>query len=141
MALNSATTPVKMINIMDDPCPSCAPYNLQASPNGATTVDATMSVLAHELTETATDPELSGWRGNYGEDADMCAWQFGDVYEENGYQYDTEILSGYNDNKDYPNCFSPLPQLGNDCPSKKFLLQMNWDLKSRSCKINGSIAI
>src|SRR5262249_6185761 len=39
------------------------------------------SVIAHEVEETVTDPELNAWTG---ENADMCAWTFGTEYTSNG---------------------------------------------------------
>lgn len=40
-----------------------------------------VSVIAHELTETATDPNLNAWWSlttGY-ENADICAWTYGTV--------------------------------------------------------------
>jgi hypothetical protein len=37
-----------------------------------------VSVIAHELEETNTDPNLNAWYdANGAEDADKCAWTFG----------------------------------------------------------------
>jgi len=37
-----------------------------------------VSVVAHEMEETNTDPDLNAWYNRRGsEDADMCAWTFG----------------------------------------------------------------
>jgi Phosphate-induced protein 1 conserved region len=47
-------------------------------PNGNAGVDAMVSVIAHELEETNTDPNLNAWYdANGAEDADKCAWTFG----------------------------------------------------------------
>src|SRR5205085_9804377 len=47
-------------------------------PNGNAGVDGMVSVIAHELEETNTDPNLNAWYNSRGsEDADMCAWTFG----------------------------------------------------------------
>jgi len=47
-------------------------------PNGNAGVDAMVSVLAHELEEANTDPNLNAWYDASGaEDADKCAWTFG----------------------------------------------------------------
>lgn len=47
-------------------------------PNGNAGVDGMVSVLAHELEETNTDPNLNAWfDANGAEDADKCAWTFG----------------------------------------------------------------
>ncbi|MBZ5581508.1 MAG: EXORDIUM family protein [Acidobacteriia bacterium] len=47
-------------------------------PNGNAGVDGMVSVIAHELEETNTDPNLNAWYDSKGyEDADKCAWTFG----------------------------------------------------------------
>src|SRR5258705_7328689 len=39
------------------------------------------SILAHELSETATDPQLNAWYDSTGaENDDKCAWTFGTTY-------------------------------------------------------------
>jgi Phosphate-induced protein 1 conserved region len=51
------------------------------SPNGNPGADAMASVVAHELEETATDPDLNAWYDQRGyENADKCAWTFGTTY-------------------------------------------------------------
>ena len=51
------------------------------SPNGNVGADAMASVVAHELEETATDPDLNAWWDQRGyENADKCAWTFGTTY-------------------------------------------------------------
>ena len=61
---------------------SCAsPNNINSSPNGDPGADAMVSVIAHELEETATDPDLNAWYDSSGEEnADKCAWMFGTTY-------------------------------------------------------------
>lgn len=55
---------------------SCAAQTL--SPNGDPGVDAMASVIAHEIVEATTDPELNAWFDTRGyENADKCAWTFG----------------------------------------------------------------
>lgn len=55
---------------------ACAPQS--TSPNGNAGVDGMVSVIAHELEETATDPLLNAWYDSAGaENADKCAWTFG----------------------------------------------------------------
>lgn len=47
-------------------------------PNGNAGVDGMVSVIAHELEESNTDPDLNAWFDSNGaEDADKCAWTFG----------------------------------------------------------------
>ncbi len=59
-----------------NPCGMTAP-----SPNGAPAGDAMANVLGHELSEIVTDPYLDAWYAPNGqENADHCAWQFGQEY-------------------------------------------------------------
>src|SRR5206468_2714953 len=55
---------------------SCADQSV--GPNGDAGADGSASILAHELEETATDPDLNAWYDSRGEEnADKCAWTFG----------------------------------------------------------------
>jgi len=55
---------------------ACAAQSV--GPNGNAGVDGMLSVIAHELEETNTDPDLNAWYDSRGaEDADKCAWTFG----------------------------------------------------------------
>jgi hypothetical protein len=49
------------------------------SPNNTPGADGAASVLAHELEEAVTDPDLNAWYSNFDgqENADKCAWNFG----------------------------------------------------------------
>src|SRR5262249_15731027 len=59
---------------------SCA-EQISSSPNGDLGADAMVSVIAHELEEAATDPDLNAWFDGSGqENADKCAWTFGATY-------------------------------------------------------------
>jgi hypothetical protein len=56
-----------------------------ASPNGDINADGMASVIAHELEEAATDPDLNAWYDRRGyENADKCAWTFGTTYTAGG---------------------------------------------------------
>jgi hypothetical protein len=58
---------------------SCAAQT--TSPNGDAAIDGMVSVMAHELEETATDPRGAGWYDAQGdENGDKCAWKFGTTY-------------------------------------------------------------
>jgi hypothetical protein len=49
-----------------------------ASPNNNPAGDAMVNVVAHELEESVTDPDLNAWYDWRGmENADKCAWMFG----------------------------------------------------------------
>ncbi len=56
------------------------------SPNGNPGADGMASVIAHELAESVTDPDLNAWYDSTGkENADKCAWTFGTTfYAANG---------------------------------------------------------
>ena len=60
-------------------CPSACEAQT-TSPNGNAGADAMASVIAHELEEMVTDPNLNAWYDTRGyENADKCAWTFGTV--------------------------------------------------------------
>jgi hypothetical protein len=63
-----------------DRCPSSC--SAQAtSPNGNAGADAMASIIAHELEEAHTDPDLNAWYDRRGyENADKCAWTWGTTY-------------------------------------------------------------
>ena len=58
-------------------CPSaCQAQNV--GPNGNAGADGMASIIAHELEEAVTDPNLNAWYDSRGaENADKCAWTFG----------------------------------------------------------------
>lgn len=91
-------------------CPSSCEEQTASSPNGNPGADGMASVIAHELSEATTDPDLNAWydsRGN--ENADKCAWTFGTTQRaSNGSLYNVTL----NDNV---------------TPSGvQFLIQRNW---------------
>jgi hypothetical protein len=62
-------------------CPSACAEQTSSSPNGNVGVDAMISIIAHELEESVTDPDLNAWYDRRGEEnADKCAWTFGTTY-------------------------------------------------------------
>lgn len=63
-----------------DACPSaCEAQTL--SPNGNAGADGMISIIAHELEEAVSDPDLNAWYDSRGrENADKCAWTFGATY-------------------------------------------------------------
>jgi len=66
-----------------DRCPSsCAAQS--TGPNGNAGADGMASIIAHELEESVTDPDLNAWYDTRGaENADKCAWTFGTTYTSN----------------------------------------------------------
>jgi Phosphate-induced protein 1 conserved region len=58
---------------------SCS--GLQGSPNGDAAADAEVNVVTHEIEETNTDPDLSAWYDNSGNEVgDKCNFIFGTQY-------------------------------------------------------------
>jgi hypothetical protein len=75
-----------------DRCPSsCAAQT--TGPNGNAGADGMASIIAHELEETVTDPDLNAWYDRQGqENADKCAWTFGTLSTAgNGSKYNMTL--------------------------------------------------
>lgn len=67
---------------------NCAAQSV--GPNGNAGVDGMLSVVAHELEESVSDPKLNAWYDSSGaENADKCAWTFGQSLQQasNGAYY------------------------------------------------------
>jgi hypothetical protein len=63
-----------------DRCPSSCAMQTNG-PNGNGGADGMASIIAHELEEATTDPDLNAWYDRQGaENADKCAWTFGSEY-------------------------------------------------------------
>ncbi len=63
-----------------DRCPSACEAQT-TGPNGNAGADGMASIVAHELEEAVTDPDLNAWYDHRGEEnADKCAWTFGTTY-------------------------------------------------------------
>jgi hypothetical protein len=66
-------------------CPNACAAQTTKSPNGNVGADAMASIIAHELVEAVTDPDLNAWYDKRGyENADKCAWKFGTTYTAAG---------------------------------------------------------
>ena len=93
---------------------SCRCHAQAISPNGNYAIDAVVTVIAHELTEAATDPLGTGWYGyNYIETGDQCAWYFPNSYKlASGASYNL-VVSG-----------------------NKYFVQANWNLNSEACTMS-----
>ena len=94
------------------------PATSVSSPNGDPGIDASISILAHELAEAASDPMLYAWFDSNGyENADKCSWMFGNAIagrDSKGYTYFYN-LQGVN--------------------GTKFLVQQNWDAAANTCTL------
>lgn len=56
-------------------------YGMDHSPNNDWSADGMASIIAHEMSEIASDPDLNAWTDPDGlENGDKCAWTFGPVY-------------------------------------------------------------
>jgi len=83
---------------------SCNGQGSTTSPNANPAADAMTSVVAHELVEAVSDPQINTWVDAGGnENADKCAWTFG-----------TQSLAP---NGSYYNVIAS---------SRKYLIQQNW---------------
>jgi hypothetical protein len=84
---------------------SCAAQS--KSPNNNSGGDGMVNIIAHELEEAISDPDLSAWwrSANGFENADLCAWKFG------------TLLGGQIGNAGYNETFG----------GHNWLLQMNWE--------------
>src|SRR5438105_1030837 len=61
-------------------------------PNSNAGADGMASIIAHELEEAVTDPDLNAWYDTRGqENADKCAWTFGNYSTANGYAYNVTL--------------------------------------------------
>lgn len=91
--LNGAMIKYSFVGNADGPSLSSCAAQTTSSPNGNPGVDAMVSVLAHELEEAATDPQLNAWYDSRGyENADKCAWTFGTTSTaSNGSSYNMTI--------------------------------------------------
>ena len=86
-----------------DRCPSaCAAQSV--GPSGNAGADGMASIIAHELEEAVTDPDLNAWYDTRGqENADKCAWTFGTTsLAPNGSRYNVTL------------------------GTRQFLIQQNW---------------
>ena len=92
---------------------NCAEQS-SSSPNGDPAVDAMVSVMSHELEESASDPNLNAWYDSSGEEnADKCAWTFGAIYKASNGSMANMNLGG-----------------------RDFLIQQNWlNLNGGSCAL------
>ncbi len=80
-------------------------------------IDAAVSVIAHELEETATDPLLNAWYFSDGirfvENADQCAWYFPSSFIlPSGARYNL-VVGG-----------------------KRYYVQSNWNLITKTCRMD-----
>ena len=92
------------------------------SPNVNPAVDAMISVIAHELVETVSDPLLNAWyNGSGAENSDMCAWTFGSNVQQ--------LSTGA-----YWNVNLPTP----NGQSRNYLLQRQLSAKDSKCYINAT---
>jgi hypothetical protein len=75
-----------------DRCPSACMAQ-SVGPSGNAGADGMASIIAHELEEAVTDPDLNAWYDRRGyENADKCAWTFGATsIAPNGSQYNMTL--------------------------------------------------
>jgi hypothetical protein len=65
--------------------PGCDPQNTSAPASQSEGLSASGNVSGHELSEMLTDPQLNAWYDGQGaENADKCAWTFGNNIQSYG---------------------------------------------------------
>src|SRR5262249_39939970 len=65
------------------------------SPNGSPGADGMVSVIAHELEESTSDPQLNAWYdSSLYENADKCAWTFGATFTSSNGAIANMMLNG-----------------------------------------------
>jgi hypothetical protein len=76
------------------PGPSCSAQS--STPNGNEGADAMANVIAHELSETVTDPDGNAWFhiDGTGENGDLCAFNFGSTFPALNGAHANVVLSG-----------------------------------------------
>jgi hypothetical protein len=91
---------------------SCAAQT--TGPNGNAGADGMASIIAHELEEAASDPDLNAWYDRRGyENADKCAWTFGAEYTtSNGAKANMKL------------------------GTRDYLIQRNWDATLQACALS-----
>lgn len=63
-------------------CPNVCMGQQNNSPNNNLGADGIINILGHELSESTSDPNIDAWLDdNSQENADKCAWKFGNTYE------------------------------------------------------------
>lgn len=95
--VNSQDVKYAFVGDSDTQCASSCEEQTGSSPNGNPGADGMASVIAHELEESTTDPDLNAWYDSKGnESADKCAWTFGtEKTASNGSKYNM-TLNGLN---------------------------------------------
>jgi len=75
---NGGMLPIGFIGNSDQ-CPSaCTQLPHLPTPNNSVAADGMANMLAHELSETVTDPFGTAWYDqNFNENGDLCLWTFG----------------------------------------------------------------
>jgi hypothetical protein len=97
---------------------ACAAQTI--SPNGNAGVDGMLSVVAHELEEATSDPNLNAWYDASGnENADKCAWTFGQ----------NQTLGA---NGSYYNMTLPALSVS----TRNYLIQRNLSASDNKCYVN-----
>ena len=89
--INGADIKYSFVGNPDRCLSSCAAQSV--GPNGNAGADGMASIIAHELEEAVSDPDLNAWYDTRGmENADKCAWTFGTTQTaSNGAKYNMKL--------------------------------------------------
>jgi hypothetical protein len=64
------------------------------SPNDDIGADSVCDTLIHELSETVTDPDLDAWYGPFGENGDLCNFNYGTTFSAPNGTHANQIFGG-----------------------------------------------
>ncbi|CAF1216508.1 unnamed protein product [Rotaria sp. Silwood1] len=110
---NSTNLKYSWVGNSEQLCPKRCSIQL-VSPNGNFAADAMVSVIAHEASETVSDPYINAWYdSNCEENADKCAWTFGSASLLSNNAYYNMIVNGF-----------------------KYMVQQNWRLSTQDCGLS-----
>eukprot|EP00897_Mesotaenium_endlicherianum_P005290 jgi/Mesen1/478/ME000101S10697 len=100
-------------------------------PNKNVGADAMVDTIAHEIVEAATDPYLDNWGNSAGDEiADICGDYYGKIFTTpTAHVVAAKSISSATGSENYN-----IVGLNN----QKFLIQSNYDLLTRSCRIQAS---
>jgi hypothetical protein len=127
--INTVSTKYSFVGDPSKSIASCAGQTANSphssANNNLVAGDAMVSVIVHELEETATDPMLNAWYDTSGyENGDKCAWTFGTA---------SSGTNGLN-----ATAYSYNYSTGSGATAHNWLLQQNWQIATspQSCVIS-----
>jgi Phosphate-induced protein 1 conserved region len=114
-----------------------------SGPNGNGGADGMVSVLAHELVETVSDPQLNAWYGVdlAHENGDLCAWTFGATHAAaNGALANVKLgTREYLLQQNWVNANGGSCALSYNAPSSQYVMGNQGESCSQACQRNNMV--